>query len=120
MLFLYLAILIAGIYMAYKLLAPEMKKPVPTRIAPAVDGRRAIQDDQPVNRIEKMEVLLAEKNKNILLLQTELKAFYAQIRDFDKVKTLLEEEVHRLKEQNRMFRSELGLPAVQPKENSIV
>ena len=43
----------------------------------------------------------------------------SQVRNFEKVKTLLEEEIHRLREQNRIFRSELGLPAVQPKENSI-
>ena len=69
--------------------------------------------------MEKLETLLAEKNKNIGLLQTELKVFCAQVRDFDKMKSVLEDEIHRLREQNRMFRSELGLPTVQPKENSI-
>jgi len=125
MLFLYLTVLIGGIYLAFKLLAPEMRRSISTKApkapkaAAAVEPQQVVSGSQPGNRIEKMEFLLAEKNKNILLLQTELKLFHAQIRDFDKVKTLLEEEVHRLKEQNRMFRSELGLPAVQPKENSI-
>ena len=97
-----------------------MRKPAPSKAVPSSQPRQVAQVEGSGNRIEKMEMLLAEKNKNIMLLQTELKLFHAQIRDFDKVKALLEEEVHRLKEQNRIFRSELGLPAVQPKENSIV
>jgi hypothetical protein len=52
-------------------------------------------------------------------LQKELKIFHVQMRDFDKVKTLLEEEIHRLREQNRIFRSELGLARRSTKENSI-
>ena len=91
MLFLYLAVLVTGIYWAYKMLAPEMRRSAPSKVPSAVDGRRVVQEDYPSNRIEKMEMLLAEKNKNILLLQTELKLFHAQIRDFDKVKALLEE-----------------------------
>ena len=120
LIFFYLAVLITGMYWAYKILAPEMRKPpVVYKAASVVKASNVVQVDQPVNRVEKIESLLAEKSKNILILQAELKVFYAQIRDFDKVKSVLEEEIHRLREQNRIFRSELGLPATQPKENSI-
>jgi hypothetical protein len=67
-----------------------------------------------------MEALLVEKNRSIRLLETENKVLEVQVRSFSKVKTLLEEEILRLREQNRIFRSELGLPAVQTKENIIV
>ena len=59
-----------------------------------------------------MEALLAEKNKKMSLLQTELKALHVQVRAFDKIKMLMDGEIHRLREQNRMFRSELGLPLI--------
>ena len=77
------------------------------------------QSNGPDKRIEKLETLLAEKNKDISRLQTELKIFQAEVNSFDKVKTLMDEEIRRLREQNRIFRSELGLPAVESKENSI-
>jgi hypothetical protein len=56
-------------------------------------------------------------------LQTELQIFLVQIREFDKVKAMLDEEIHHLREQNRMFRSELGIPLnaspAEQKETSI-
>jgi len=119
MLFLYLAVLISAMYWVIKTLAPEMVKP----LAPKVSLRRQMRPD-PVaedrqNSIEKFETMLVEKNKTIGILQAELRAFYAQVRDFDKIRSLLEDEVHRLREQNRIFRSELGLPSALPKANSI-
>ena len=72
----------------------------------------------PNNRIEKLELMLAEKNKNINILQTELKIFHIQVRESDKLKALLEDEIHRLREQNRIFRSELG-PAYCPNDRAI-
>lgn len=107
--FLYLTLLITALYWVAKLLLPEMNKPL----------FDFFQSEGTDNRIEKLETLLAEKNKNIDLLQAELKTFQAQARSFDKMKTLLDEEIHHLREQNRIFRSELGLPAVLPGENSI-
>ena len=120
MLIIYLAVLIATLYWVTKILLPEMakptlpaKKPVPKSMY--IPQSAAASD----NRIEKLEILLAEKNKNIQVLQSELTIFLVQVREFDKIKAMLEEEIHRLREQNRIFRSELGLPAAQPKESSI-
>ncbi len=110
MLILYLIFLTTSLYWVAKLLLPEMTKP---------NFFDFSQSNEPDKSIEKLEAILAEKNKDISLLQKELRIFHAQVRFFDKMKTLLEEEIHRLREQNRIFRSELGLPSVQPKENSI-
>jgi len=117
MLIFYLGGLITALYYVVKLLGPEMAKPVTIEVA--TDTEPIAEVNESEDRTEKLEILLLEKNKNIVLLQNELKIFHAQLRDFDKVKTLLEEEIHHLKEQNRVFRSELGLPAVQTKENSV-
>lgn len=119
MLILYLGILITALYAVTRVLAPEMLKPVVPKVPPVIPEPSS-QNNELLNRINRLENLLAEKNKNITLLQTELKIFQIQVRDFDKIKILLEEELHRLKEQNRIFRSELGLPAAVPKEKSIV
>ena len=108
--FLYLTALIISLYGIARILLPELIKPNPLHFP---------QFNKPDQRIEKLKTLLAEKNKDISLLQRELKIFYVQINTFDKVKTVLEEEIHRLREQNRIFRSELGLPTVQHKENPI-
>jgi len=119
---LYLAGLIAAIYWSVKILGPEFAKPTLPPMPKPTLGRNAIKGnsaDTTNHRLEKLEILLVEKNKNIELLQKELRVFQIQVRDSDKVKTLLLEEVHRLREQNQIFRSELGLPSVQPIENSI-
>jgi hypothetical protein len=124
LIYIYLAVIITALYGVAKVLLPEMAKPPLPRATPRTTPKPIssvpYQPKESENRIEKLEKLLAEKNKNIQILQTELKSFYEQVRYSDKVKTLLEEEVHRLREQNRIFRSELGLPAAQQKENSIV
>ena len=115
MIIIYLAILATALYFVVKTLGPEMMKPVTpsvrkTVIKPAAN--KSIPQDAPENGLERLETLIAEKNRNIILLQNELKIAFAQIRDFDKVKTLLEEEIHSLREQNRILRSELGIPAL--------
>jgi len=118
MLVLYLAILTTGLYYVAKILSPEMRRtPLPRKPA-AFDPLDFSTLETPENRIGKLEILLFEKNKNIQLLQSELKVSLVQIRNFDKVKVLLEEEIRRLREQNRIFRSELGLPTIEAKENS--
>jgi hypothetical protein len=120
--FFYLAVIITGFYSVSKVLLPEMAKPplpsqrpVPKRVIPKQKSIEIVQSQSsdPDARLKKLETLLAEKNKNINLLQSELRIFHIQVRDSDKIKSLLEDEVHRLREQNRIFRSELGLPAVQ-------
>jgi hypothetical protein len=114
MLILYLAFLITALYWVSKILLPEMTKP---------DSFDFSQSNGPDKGIEKLETLLAEKNKDIGLLQTELRSLHIQASAFDKVKTLLDEEICRLREQNRIFRSELGIPPIassaKRKENSI-
>ena len=125
MLIFYLALLGLGMYWASKTLLPELLKPVPPQMSSSKGSAPSnssdfSKPDESGHGTDKLGSLLDEKNKNIQLLQTELKILYAQVRDFDKLKTLLEGEIHRLKEQNRIFRSELGMPTVQPKEDSII
>jgi len=119
MLILYTLSLVAAMYWVYRTLAPELAKPPLPKVIHQSIPVAITEYSEPVNRIEKLETMLAEKNKNIKLLQDELKIFHVQVRDFNKIQTLLEGEIHRLREQNRIFRSELGMPTVQLKENSI-
>ena len=120
MLILYVAILIAGLYWVAKILGPEMLRPMQSKTPPqSAETIDFSESDGPDIKIKKLETFLAEKNKNIVLLELELKFYRAQANSFDKIKTVLSEEIERLREQNRIFRSELGLPAVQSKENSI-
>lgn len=119
MLILYLAVLIIALYWVLKTLIPEMTKPAlpKTGAEPEVFDFSQFETN---GKIERLDVLLAEKNKTISLLETESKVFQSQLRAFDKIKTALEEEVQHLREQNRIFRSELGLPSgLAPKNNSI-
>jgi len=125
MLVLYLAVLIISGYWVVKILAPEMAKPPLRRISKAVLEPNPQPNPVyfspsigPDQRIEKLESLLAEKNRNISILQKELRIFHAQVQSFDTVKMLLDDEIHHLREQNRIFRSELGLPSiVSPRAN---
>ena len=110
MLFLYLAVVVIALYLVSRVLMPEM-------IKPGSPGKSL--SAEPDKKTELMEALLVEKNRSIRLLETENKVLDVQVRSFGKVKVLLEEEILRLREQNRIFRSELGLPAVQTKENII-
>ena len=110
LIFLYLAVLMTSLYWVAKILLPEMAKPNPFNFSPSNESDK---------RIEKLKILLAEKNKNISLLQRDLRIFHVQVSNFDKIKILLEEEIHRLREQNRIFRSELGIPTAQHKENPV-
>ena len=125
MLIFYLAVLIIGMYWASKNLLPELLnfKPSGLPSPKALTISKPIENNgpgEPQKRIEKLEILLLEKNKNILFFQNELRILYAQVREFDKLKGVLDEEILRLREQNRIFRSELGLPTVQAKEGIVI
>ncbi len=112
MVILYLAVVIIALYFAIKLLAPEIRKPtlsMASSIAPPADNA--------ILKTERLEMMVEEKNKSIEQLQEECKVLQTQVQDFEKVKTLLEEEIEHLKEQNRSIKS--GVPADQPKDNSI-
>ncbi|MBF0503978.1 MAG: hypothetical protein HQL14_02630 [Candidatus Omnitrophica bacterium] len=100
-----LIVLIIGLYYVAKLIVPEMRKSLPI--------------EQSSLGTEKLEIMLVDKNRIIHHLQAELKMLHVQSQNYDKIIKLLEDEIQRLREQNRMFRSELGLPPSQPKENSI-
>ncbi len=113
MLFVYLAILMTGVYFVCKMLAPEMAKPV------IRTSSKPIDDVIPDDRFQKLTSLLMEKNREIELLQAELRVLQIQGGDYDKVRSLLEDEVRRLRQQNRIFRSELGLPTIATNENSL-
>jgi hypothetical protein len=114
MLILYLALLTAALYGVSRLLLPELAKPASP--APIVDSE-PVDFIPTTNKTERLEVLLVEKNKYINVLERELKISQIQARDSEKIKVLLDEEILRLREQNRIFRSELGLPSVLSKEN---
>lgn len=122
MLFFYLAVLIPAFYWVVRLLGPEMFPSSRLRLLvqpqafdipqpKPVEASRpeASKADDPV---EKLEAILSEKNKDINDLQRELKISHVQSANFDKIKSLLEEEIRLLREQNRIFRSELGIPPV--------
>lgn len=110
MLIFYLAILIIAIGIALKLLIPEIRKSSSSMVFSV-----SPQVDETALKIEKLDRMLAEKNQTIEHLQEELKILHAQSQDFEKIKTLMEEEIQHLKVQNRMTKS--GVPADQSKED---
>jgi|GEM_PF-3034316 len=66
------------------------------------------QEDMPVpisEKLEKMERLLLEKNKAIDRIQTRLEAELSHRREFEKVKTILDEEIQQLKQQLRYLKN---------------
>ena len=120
LIYLYLLIVISAIYWVVKTLAPEFAKPpMPRPLTKNKISATVINQDSTDARIEKLESLISEKNINIQLLQKELRVFHVKVREFDKIKDLLDGEIRRLREQNRIFRSELGLPTVPTKERTI-
>ena len=122
MIIFFAALVIVALVLVFRILLPEMKKSPEikvVKIVPLQETFDVSQLDKPASKLEKLEMMLADKNKNISLLEKELKVLQAQTRSFDKVKMLIEEEIQRLKEQNRMFRSELGLPTIGTRQGSI-
>jgi len=97
MVILFLAVVIIALYFAIKLLAPEIHKPTLSMAAAIVPPA-----DNTILKTERLEMMVEEKNKSIEHLQEECKVLQAQAQDFDKIKTILEEEIQHLKEQNRL------------------
>ena len=93
MLILFLAFLFIALYSVARILLPEMNKPLLLKTILESNSLGFDQSNESDNRMTKLETLLTEKSKNIQLLQTELRISHVQIRDFDKVKVLLEEEI---------------------------
>ncbi|MDE1920556.1 MAG: hypothetical protein KGJ09_05935 [Candidatus Omnitrophica bacterium] len=117
---LYLAVVFAALYWVARILLPELAGPSLTKKVSPPDGSAVDLSPETGDKgIEKLETLLKEKNDIMAALQRDLKISQIQVRESDKIKSLLEEEIRRLREQNRMFRSELGLPAIQPQENPL-
>lgn len=85
---------------------PKLRKDVANSLAvkqPAID----IPQPQ-VHEYSKAEVLLAEKNKEIALLKEQLRVKQNQSDDFDKLKEILDAEIAKLREQNRLLKTELS------------
>src|SRR5450631_3795042 len=96
---LYLGFLIIGLYLVLRNLLPEILKTNYPRSSSKPSPIGLAQSDTIDNRIEKLETFICEKNKNIQFLQSELRIFLIQVREFDKIKTLLDDEIQRLREQ---------------------
>ncbi len=73
------------------------------RLSPKTSGASASPTELPeaIDLPEKFERLLLEKNRMIDRLQRELEAERSHRLEFEKIKELLDEEISRLKEQNR-------------------
>lgn len=124
MLILYLAVLIIGTYWVVRTLGPEMAKPPLPAVkydlkSKPVKPAAMATTELSIGRVERLEILLAEKDRNIALLQNDLRVLQVQASSFDKLRKILDDENQRLKEQNRMLRSELGLPAAGSRERSV-
>ena len=103
--FIYLTLVLIALFVVARKLWPEMKKPP---FVPNDNGHAS-----------RLETLLDEKTKSLQFLQMESKILRTEMRDFSKIKAMLEEEIRRLRDQNRIFRSELGLSsgAQQPEKS---
>jgi hypothetical protein len=119
MLILFSAVLIIGVLWVAKILLSELAKFSLSKPAPILNSDDFSQANESDKKIEKLETLMAEKNNNIIHLQKELRVLHIQVHAFDKVKTLMEEEIHHLREQNRPIRPKQGLPIAQTKENPV-
>ena len=56
------------------------------------------------SRLDRLEVLLSEKNKEIISLNNSMIAEKTHRREFEKVQALMEEEIHTLREQLKLYR----------------
>ena len=90
-------------------IALRPKVPVaPEPVLPEAIDLPVDPQDMPIPltvKAEKLEVLLLEKNRLIDRLQNELEAERSHRQEFEKVKDLLDEEIVRLKEHNRVLRT---------------
>ncbi len=117
MIFLFIIITVTASLVLFRLLAPEMYVRLSSRprlhfpwvrphlvveeLPPAIDLPMQ-PDEMPVpvtGKLDKMDALLLEKNKLIDRMQTELEAERSHRLEFEKVRSIMDEEIQRLKEQ---------------------
>jgi hypothetical protein len=97
---------------------PRLINDVSSRVTPEpvvtdVPAPKIEQLEEPLDaqaKISKLKDLLSEKNRELERLNKELQALQAGMQGFDKVKALLEDEILRLREQNRVLKSEIIYP----------
>ncbi len=66
-------------------------------------------------RYSRLEILLTEKTKELIKLQTTLDSEIAARNEFGQVKTFLENEIHELRKKNRILQNEItALRITQP------
>jgi hypothetical protein len=133
MILIYLLLVIVSITLVIKLLAPELnwrairlsdlfhfkfdytliikkllqKNKEITRIYVQEKQEKSLQADQSSQeKITKLEVLLAEKNREIDRLRSQLGVHLDHSADFEKLKCILEEEIQNLRAQNRALKSQ--------------
>ncbi len=130
--FLYLLILLVGGYFILKALAPQLDLKFPL-LGLSQIGRPKLRKDvanplpvlkedksvltpsaainippPEVHEYSKADLLLVEKNKEIALLKEQLRVKQNQADDFEKLKSILDEEIVKLREQNRLLKTELS------------
>jgi len=131
--FIFIFLIVGGSLAVFRLLAPEMylrvrrpqfnfpwarahlldedppkTYPVLDRLPPAIDLPMQ-QDEMPSSlsdKLNKMDVLLLEKNKVMDRLQSELEAERSHRAEFDKVKSIMDEEIQHLKEQIKSLKKQ--------------
>ena len=120
--FIFILIIAAGGLAVFRLLAPEMYLRLPRpqfnfpwgkplhsdHLPPAIDLPMQ-QDEMPVSlsdKVDKMDALLLEKNKLLDRMQKDLEAERSHRAEFDKIKTIMDEEIQRLKEQIKSLKKQ--------------
>ena len=115
--FILLLIIVTGfaLLVAFRLLSGDvvLLRPPDISVVPVSglpDPIDAPMDPEPpaslAQRLEKVERLLLEKNTLIDRLQGEVEAERSHRLEFEKVRSLLDEEIVRLKEQNRALKAQ--------------
>lgn len=126
MVILYTLLVIAGSFIAGRLILGELRKerrdyvvvrqkileePLPSievsveHLAPAVAEAR--DDDELMQRIRKLEQLLAEKNSDLVKLQNVLEAERRHQAEFEKIKTLLQWQIFESRKMDKEVKQEL-------------
>ena len=107
----FLIVLICG-FAAFRLLAPKqlllLPEPTIDHLPAAIDTPLQPEETEilPVEKFNKMEALLLEKNKMIDRLFKELEAERSHRGEFDKVKNIMDAQMMRLKEQIKTLKQQ--------------